>query len=163
MAYYNNGAGPTTTGSGAVSVPGTVDVAGTVDVNSGTVTLSGTTNVAGTVGVSGGTVEIGNNVPVTPTVPTRVATDCSITLATAGTAYSVIASGTHWTALCLHNPSASNIGFSLTSATPAIGAAGTYTLAPGGTWNSPPGFTQSGAVHATGAAASLVLTGTYWP
>jgi hypothetical protein len=56
MAYYNNGAGPTTTGSGAVSVPGTVDVAGTVDVNSGTVTLSGTTNVAGTVGVSGGTV-----------------------------------------------------------------------------------------------------------
>lgn len=145
QSYFNNQTTTTVQGTVAVSsVAGTVAIGGTVAV-SGTVpvTLSGAPAVSGT---------------VTAAQPTASPTDCSTTLTTIGTAYQVIPTATTRQALTIQNLGTGNMGLSLTSTTPVIGAAGTFTLAAGATYTAPAGITQSTAIWAVGSVASQVLT-----
>jgi hypothetical protein len=149
QSYYNTGTGTTqftTTNPGIVTVQQTkaVPVLGSVAVTAmPPVALSGVPAVT----ISG--------IPTVAIAQPSVAPgDCSVTLTSAGTPYQVLPLGTTRAALILQNVSAANIGVSFTTAAPAIGAAGTFTLAAGAFLPVPPGVTHASAVWAVGSASA---------
>jgi hypothetical protein len=115
--------------------------------------LSGTLSVS--VGNWPATQSVSGTVTAAPASASPV--DCSATLATSGTAYQIVAAGTAKKAVLMQNLGSSNLGFSLTSASPAIGTAGTFTLVPNASVQLAPGMITSNAIYAVGSAASQPL------
>lgn len=92
---------------------------------------------------------------VTP-VPLNVTpTDCSATIGTS--AAQVLPNNGYRRGFLLQNVGTTTIGVSFTDATPAIGAAQTFTLAPGASMNSTATGTPGTALYAISSAAGGVL------
>jgi hypothetical protein len=102
--------------------------------------------------------DTGQGVHMMPWLMTTI-TDCSATVGTS--AVNLITAPVAWKTLTIMNVSSGNIGVSFTT-TASIGAAGTYTLVPNGSFTAPVSAAWSKNISVIASASGSAVSCTLW-
>lgn len=82
--------------------------------------------------------------------------DCSVTIASTGTPQQMMGPNLARHGFLFQNVGSSNVGWSDTNSSPSIGAAGTFTLVPGGSVNSTTTGTPGSAIWVVGTSGTVI-------